>query len=48
MKVFVRCEICLRKCKHRGEKNKVTGDKVDGCIVSEEKFNDYTKGKEVK
>ena len=43
MNVFVRCEICRRVCKHRSEINKVTGDRVDGCIVREE-VNNCTKG----
>ena len=46
MNVFVRCEICRRVCRHRGEINRVTGDRVDGCIVreEEEEVNNYTKG----
>lgn len=43
MNVFVRCEICRRKCKYRGSVSKTTCDRVDGCIVAESEINNYTK-----
>lgn len=42
--VFVRCEFCVKKCKHRKEVNRTTGDIVDGCIVDERDVDKYTKG----
>ena len=44
MNVFVRCEICRRVCRHRGEINKRTGDRVDGCIVTEEDYKRFANG----
>lgn len=44
MNVFVRCEFCVKKCKHRKEVNRTTGDIVDGCIVDERDVDKYTKG----
>ena len=44
MNVFVRCESCVKKCKHRNEVNRTTGDTVDGCIVNEHDVDKYTKG----
>ena len=44
MNVFVRCESCVKKCKHRNEVNRTTGDTVDGCIVNERDVDKYTKG----
>ena len=44
MNVFVRCEICRRVCRHRGEINKITGDRVDGCIVTEEDYRKFANG----
>lgn len=46
MKVFIRCEICRKECKHRREVNKTTGDVVDGCVVSEDDFSRYANGME--
>lgn len=39
MNVFIRCEICVKKCPHRHGLNKTTGARVDGCIVDERKIN---------
>ena len=44
MNVFLRCEICRRICRHRGEINRVTGDRVDGCIVTEEDYKRFANG----
>ena len=44
MNVFVRCESCMKECKHRNEVNRTTGDTVDGCIVNERDVDKYTKG----
>ena len=46
MNVFIRCEFCRKKCSHRGEVNKRTGDRVDGCIVKEDDFHRYANWKE--
>ena len=46
MKVFIRCEFCQKKCEHRREVNKTTGDVVDGCIVTEGDFHRYANWKE--
>lgn len=48
VKVFIRCEICRRTCRHRREANKATGDMADGCVVSEDDFNRYANGMEKK
>lgn len=44
MNVFIRCEMCRKKCKHRGEVHKRTEDVVDGCIVDEKNYKKYTMG----
>ena len=44
MKVFTRCENCRKKCSHRGEVHKRTGDRVDGCIVTEEDYKRFANG----
>ena len=44
MKVFIRCENCRNQCSHRGEVNKRTGDRVDGCIVTEEDYKRFANG----
>ena len=44
-KVFIRCEDCRKKCSHRGEVHKRTGDRVDGCIVTEEDYKRFANGR---
>ena len=44
MKVFIMCEICRKKYSHRGEVHKRTGDRVDGCIVTEEDYKRFANG----